>query len=91
MVQKETFAASKHDKKWRSPADWLQTSGEKIMTDLRLDTATPEEIKRNATNWGLPAEVLEGLVKKYQADRGRDSREREHKGSRESPSDPGTC
>ena len=40
--------------------------GESVLIGLGLERATPEEIKKKATVWGLPVEMLEELVRLHQ-------------------------
>jgi hypothetical protein len=67
--------------------------GESILIGLGLERATPAEVKRSATMWGLPVEKLEELVRLHQGtvaekiEKGRRATNAEEKADR--PSDPG--
>lgn len=65
IVESDLISALKIDK-FRSIADTHGAVGESILIGLGLEKATPEEVKRNATAWGLPVEQLEELVRLHQ-------------------------
>jgi hypothetical protein len=76
-----------------SIAGFYGAVGESILIALRLEKATPEEVKRNATMWGLSVEQLEELVRLHQSsvaeklDKAREDMNAKENGER--PSDPG--
>ena len=65
VIKSDIISLFKRDKSL-SIAELHGAIGESILIGLGLERATPAEVKRSATMWGLPVEKLEELVRLHQ-------------------------